>query len=49
MTLKTQQLLQAVAAADTIAVQESLASDADVNATDELGRNALHYAALGPA
>lgn len=49
MSPDTQQLLQAVAAADSVAVREILAAGVDVNGVDELGRNVLHYAALGPA
>lgn len=49
MTPTTYDLLRAIVDVDIIGVQNALAAGADVNATDELGRNVVSYAALGSA
>ena len=49
MTPPTAELFGAIVSADIIAVQRALVAGADVNATDEQGRNVVSYAALGPA
>jgi ankyrin repeat protein len=49
MTPETHDLFRAVINPDSSIVQQALAAGADINATDELGRNVLAYAALGPA
>ena len=49
MSQETPRLFRAVTSADAIAVQRALAAGADVNATDDRGRNIASYAALGDA
>jgi len=49
MTPETYDLFRGVVSADPAAVERALAGGADVNATDELGRNVLTYASLGTA